>query len=94
MQDHLPYVLGALRQSLREPVKDTFGALYHGIYADPEQKVALLAAASGVPHDAVLSFCMTPEVQIPVLCEIAALCGREIAEAWIRESAGPMDRLH
>lgn len=87
-QDHLPHVLAALRQSLREHVEDTFGALYHGIHPDAEQEVALLAAASGLPHDSVLSLCMMPEVQMPVLCEIAVLCGREIAEAWISESVG------
>lgn len=91
-QVHLPYVLAALRLNLREHVKDTFDALYHGIYPDEEQELAMLAAASGVPHDAVLGFCAMPEVQMPVLCEIAVLCGREIAEEWIRQSAGPMDR--
>ena len=92
--DHLPYVLTALRRSLREHVKDTFGALYHGIHPDAEQEVALLAASSGVPHDAVLSLCTMPEVQMPVLCVIAMLCGQEIAQAWIRESAGPLRHFH
>jgi hypothetical protein len=87
-QDHLPYVLAALRQSLREHVKETFGALYHGIYSDAEREVALRAAASGVPHDAVLGFCAMPEIQMPVLCEAAELCGREIAQVWILQSAG------
>jgi hypothetical protein len=51
-QDHLPYVLAALRQGLREHFKDTFGALYHGIRPDAGQEVALLAAASGfAPSD-------------------------------------------
>jgi hypothetical protein len=93
-QDHLRYVLAALRQSLRERVKDIFAALYHGIRPDAEQEVALLAAASGLPHDSVLSLCMMPKIQMPVLCEIAVLCGREIAEAWIREAVGLLRSYH
>jgi hypothetical protein len=68
--------------------------LYHGIHPDAEQEVALLAAAPGMPHDSVLSLCTMPEVQMPVLCEIAVLCGREIAEAWISESVGLLRSYH
>jgi hypothetical protein len=37
---------------------------------------------------------MMPKIQMPVLCEIAVLCGREIAEAWIREAVGLLRSYH